>query len=61
MCYYVTNDSCGSEQKATFEKPDSSMKNHLKPLFIQDKVDEVSINKVLVDGGAIVNLISILT
>jgi len=56
ICYYVTNDGCESEQIATFEKPDSSMKNHLKPLFNQVKVDEVNINKVLVDGGAVVNL-----
>jgi len=32
------------------------MKNHLKPFFIQAKVDEVSINKVLVDGGTAFNL-----
>ena len=32
------------------------MKNHLKPLFIQAKVDKIGINKVLVDGGVIVNL-----
>lgn len=56
MCYYVTNDGCESERKATSEKPDSSMKNHLKPLFIQAKVDEVNINKVFVDGGVAVNL-----
>jgi len=39
MCYYVTDDGYESEQKATFEKPNSFMKNHLKPLFIQAKVD----------------------
>ena len=33
------------------------MKNYLKPLFIQAKVDEVGINKVLVNsGGVAVNL-----
>jgi len=32
------------------------MKNHLKPLFIQTKVDEIGMNKVLVDSGAAVNL-----
>jgi len=32
------------------------MKSHLKPFFIQAKVDEVNVNKVLVDGGAVVNL-----
>jgi len=32
------------------------MKNHLKPLFIQAKVDEIGVNKVFIDGGAVVNL-----
>ena len=56
MCYFVTNNGSRDEQKATFEKPDDSMKNQLKPLFIQAKVDEIGINKVLVDGGVAVNL-----
>jgi len=39
------------------------MAHHLKPLFIQAKINGVGINKVLVDGGATVNLLpqSILT
>ena len=32
------------------------MQNHLKPLYVQAKVNGVGINKVLVDGGATVNL-----
>ncbi|PNX81972.1 hypothetical protein L195_g037997, partial [Trifolium pratense] len=44
------------EQQAIFEKPDEGMKNHLKPLFVRAKVNDVSINKVLIDGGAAVNL-----
>ncbi|KEH29765.1 hypothetical protein MTR_4g051542 [Medicago truncatula] len=32
------------------------MKVHLQPLFIQAKVDEIGVNKVLVDGGAVVSL-----
>jgi len=32
------------------------MKSHLKPLFIQAKINDVGIIKVLVDGGAAVNL-----
>jgi hypothetical protein len=56
MCYYVMNNGCLEEQKATFERPDEGMKNHLKPLFIQAKVNDVGINKVLIDGGAAVNL-----
>jgi len=55
--YYFVNDGSGDNQKAIFEQLDDSMKNHLKPLLIQAKVDEVSVNKVLVDGGAAVNLI----
>jgi len=56
MCYFVTNDGSENNRKAIFDQPHDSMKNHLKPLFIQAKVDEISINKVLVDGGAAVNL-----
>lgn len=32
------------------------MKDHLKPLFIQVKVDDIRVNKLLVDGGVAVNL-----
>jgi len=39
-----------------YEEPNGSMKSHLKPLFIQAKVDDVKVNKVLVDGGVVVNL-----
>jgi hypothetical protein len=56
MCYFVTNDGSENNRKAIFDQPDDSIKNHLKPLFIQAKVDEIGINKVLVDGGAAVNL-----
>jgi len=33
------------------------MKSHLMPLFIQAEINYVRINKVLVDGGAAVNLL----
>ncbi|KAK2422828.1 hypothetical protein QL285_033329 [Trifolium repens] len=56
ICYYVMNNGCIEEQQATFERPDLGMKNHLKPLFIRAKVEGVGINKVLIDGGAAVNL-----
>jgi len=56
MCYYVTNYGCVVEQKAMFEKPDGSMKGHLKPLFIQVIVDDIGLNKVLVDDNVVVNL-----
>eukprot|EP00256_Glycine_max_P066604 XP_025981199.1 uncharacterized protein LOC100802634 [Glycine max] len=56
VCYYVMNNGCVEEQLAYFEKPDFQMKSHLKPLFIRAKVENVGINKVLIDGGAAVNL-----
>ena len=56
MCYFVKNNGSEEDRKAIFEKPDDLMKNHLNPLFIQAKVDEIGINKVLVDSGAAVNL-----
>ena len=56
MCYYITNCGCVDEQKAMFEKSYGSMKSHLKPLFIQAKVDDIGVNKVLVGGGDAVNL-----
>jgi len=49
MYYYVTNYGCVDKQKAMFEKPNGSMKSPLKPLFIQARVDDVGVNKVLVD------------
>jgi len=56
MYYFVTNDGSEGNRKAIFEQLDDSMKNHLKPLLIQAKVDEIGVNKVLVDGGDTVNL-----
>lgn len=34
------------------------MRKHLKPLFVQARIDDRAFNKVLVDGGAVVNLMS---
>lgn len=45
MCYYVKNYGCVDKQKAMFEKPDGAMKSHLKPLFIQEKVDDIGVRK----------------
>jgi len=58
LCYYVMNNGCVEDQHAFFERPMDSMKLHLKPLFIQAKINRVGVNKVLVDGGATVNLLS---
>jgi len=57
LCYYVMNNGCVEDQHAVFERPDSSMRLHLKPLFIQAKINDVGVNKVLVDGGATVNFL----
>jgi hypothetical protein len=56
VCYYVMNNGTMEDQMAMFERPDGGMKSHLKPLFIQAKVNDVGINKVLIDGGVAVNL-----
>jgi hypothetical protein len=45
VCYYVMENGCIEEQCATFEKPDEGMKNHLKPLFVRAKVNDVCIKK----------------
>jgi hypothetical protein len=50
------NNGCVEEQQAIFEKPDERMKIHLKRFFIQAKIDNIGVNKVLIDGGAAVNL-----
>ena len=57
MCY-VTDYGCGDQQKSIFEKPNGPMKGRLKPLYIQAKVDDIGVNKILVDRGATVNLMS---
>jgi len=57
LCYYVMDNGCIENQHPVFEKPDFQIRHHLKPLFIQAKVNGVGVNKVLVDGGAIVNML----
>jgi hypothetical protein len=42
-------------KEATFTKPKESV-NHLKPLFMRGHIDGIPIAKMLVDGGAAVNL-----
>jgi hypothetical protein len=44
-------------KEAVFTKPKESV-NHLKPLFVRGHIDGIPIAKMLVDGGAAVNLIS---
>lgn len=50
------NNVCVEEKNAFFERPNEAMRSHLKPLFITGKVEDVPINKILVDCGATVNL-----
>jgi len=57
LCYYVMNNGCVEDQHTLFKWSVVSMRLHLKPLFIQAKINGVGVNKVLVDGGAIVNLL----
>jgi len=56
-CYYVMDNGCVEGQHAMFERPDHHMQHHLKPLFIQAKINDVGVNKVLVNEGATVNLL----
>jgi hypothetical protein len=42
-------------KESAFTKPKESV-NHLKPLFVRGHIDGISIAKMLVDGGAAVNL-----
>jgi hypothetical protein len=44
-------------KEAAFIKPKESV-NHLKPLFVRGHIDGIPIAKILVDGGAAVNLMS---
>lgn len=41
-----------------FKKPSPGMMYHLKPLFLREKVHGVAVNKVFVDGGTTVNLMT---
>lgn len=54
--YYIMNNGYVEEQNTFFERLDESMKSHLKPLFIKGKIENVGVNKILVDGGATINL-----
>jgi len=56
-CYYVMDNGCVEGQQAMFERLDHHMQHHLKPLFIQPKINDVGVNNVLVDGGDSVNLL----
>jgi hypothetical protein len=48
---------CLSRKEVVFEKPKESTQ-HLKSLYIQGHIDGKPISKMLVDSGAVVNVIS---
>lgn len=56
LSYYVMNNGCVEKDNSVFDRPNEGMKQHLKSLFIWAKVDGVGVNKVLVDGGAVINV-----
>src|ERR1044072_2736704 len=56
ICYYVMNEGDVIETVAGFKRPAETMKINFKPLYIWAKVEDVGINKVLIDGGADINL-----
>lgn len=56
--YYIMNNGYVKEHNVFFERPDYGMKSHFKPLFIRAKIENIGINKVLVDGGETVELMS---
>lgn len=45
-----------SPEQAIFEKPEDDEHRHLMPLYIKGFVNEKPMSKMLVDGGAAVNL-----
>lgn len=53
----IEYDVISKVTEAMFERRDHHMQHNIKPLFIQAKINYVGVNKVLVDGGATVNLL----
>lgn len=53
------NNGSVDKHNSVFEKLHLGMESHLNPLFIKEKVDNYDVNKVLVDIGAMVNLMSV--
>ena len=43
---------------AMFEKPSDDERQHLKALFVKGRVDGQPMSKILVDGGAAINIMS---
>lgn len=55
LCYYVMHDGSVNKDKFVFERPYISMQQHLKLLYVRDKIDSVGVNGVLIDYGAYIN------
>lgn len=56
LCYYFMHDGPMNKVKAIFERPDMSIQQHLKLLYIRAKVECVRINQVLIDYEAYINV-----
>ena len=41
---------------AIFEKPTDNERQHLKALFVEGRVDGQPMTKILIDGGATINI-----
>jgi hypothetical protein len=48
-------EMCLDHNEVVFEKPEESSQ-HLKPLYIRGHIDEKPVSRMLIDGGAAVNL-----
>lgn len=44
------------EQNVFFKRPDEAMRSHLKPFSIREKMENMAINKIFIDGGEAVSL-----
>lgn len=56
MIYIQENLVTVFDDIAQLEKPTAEQRNHLRPLHVKVIIDKRPINRVLIDGGAIVNL-----
>lgn len=52
----MRNSGTIGEDKAIFERPNYGIQQDLEPLIIWEKVENIGINKVLVDRGATLNI-----
>jgi hypothetical protein len=48
---------CLDPKKVVFKKPEESSQ-HMKPLYVRDHIDERLISRMLIAGGAVINLMS---